>query len=114
MKQIKGQMSLFDFLEPEVGEYVTKHGAVLCHIMRKGMIGKKVVFPCGTQSMPDLCRVGVLEKYIPYEGTYRSIIYTGQKQRTLYTHRPGMEIYECLEWDKYPKRMANIGAKKEA
>ena len=109
MKQIKGQMSIFDFIEPEVGEYVTKHDAVICHIMRPGMIGRKVVYPCGTQSMPDLCRVGILEKYIPYEDTYRSIIYTGQKQRILFTHRPGLNIYEPLEWDMYPDRLANIG-----
>lgn len=121
MKQIKGQMSLFDFLEPEVGECVTKHGAVICHIMREGMIGKKVVWSCGTQSMPDLCKVGILEKVLPdkyyryYNGEYverpcdRAILYTGKKQRSSLLLMPGTEIYECLAWDKYPARMAAIG-----
>ena len=44
MKQLPGQMSIFDLIEPEVGEYVTTHGAVICHIMRPGYIGKKVVY----------------------------------------------------------------------
>lgn len=128
MKQLKGQMSLFDFLEPEVGEWVTRHGAVICHIMREGMIGKKIVWDCGTESMPDLCKVGILEKVLPdhyyhlINGEYirkpcdRVIIYTGKKQRSSLLLMPGTEIYECLNWDKYPGRMASIGmrTKREA
>lgn len=117
MKQIKGQMSIFDFLEPEVGEWVTKHGAAIPHIMRQSMVGKKVVYPCGTQSRPDDCQVGILEKYIWNwdNKCMRSIIFTGKKQRTLFDHMNGRDIYECLSWDKYPERMAAIGRRtKEA
>lgn len=119
MKQIKGQMSIFDFLEPEVGEYVTKHGAVICHIMRPGMIGRKVVWSCGTESMPDLCKVGILEKLVPdcyyrngvKKDCDRAILYTGKKQRSSLLLMPGQNIYECLPWDAYPERMARIGRK---
>ena len=116
MEQLKGQMSLFDFLEPEGGKWVTKHGAAIPHIMRPSMIGKKVVYPCGTQSRPNDCRVGVLEKYIwnPDNECMRSIIYTGKTQRTLFDHKNGRNIYECLEWDAYPARMSNIGKRAEA
>ena len=105
-----GQMTIFDFLEPAVGEYVTSHGANICHIMRPAYIGQKVVYDCSTKAHTWF-KVGILEKYIPYENTFRSIIFTGKKQRTLLTHRPGIEIYECLPWDAYPKRMAVIGGK---
>lgn len=95
--------------EPEVGEYVHKHGQVLCHIMRPAYIGKKVCIDVSTQSRKTF-QVGILEKYIPHEGTYRSIVYTGKPQRSLITHRNGETIYEVLPWDQYPERMEKIGS----
>lgn len=61
-----GQMSIFDYMpllqpEPAPGEYVENCGAIICHIMRHGYIGQKVVYDCSTQSHKWL-RVGVLEK----------------------------------------------------
>ena len=106
------QMTIFDWMptleqEPEVGEYVEKHGAVICHIMRKGYIGQKVVYDCSTVSHRWF-RVGVLEKYFECRGVMRSVIYVGKPQRILLDHYPGREIYECLPWDAYPKRMEKI------
>ena len=104
------QLTIFDWMpeEPEIGAYVTKTGATIPHIMRPGYIGHKVLFSCSTQSR-TLYRCGILENYIPYEGVTRSIIYTGAKQRTLLTHYEGINIYECLSWDKYPERMKALG-----
>ena len=109
---MQGQMTIFDWMptvqeEPEVGAYVTKHGAVICHIMRSNYIGSKVVYDCSTKSH-KWYRVGILEKYFEREGVMRSVIYNGSKQRILYDHYPGREIFECLPWDAYPKRMAAI------
>lgn len=87
------QLSLFDFIEPEVGQYVEKHGRVLCHIERKACVGRKIVINKSTIGH-EWYQVGVLEAYIPYEGTWRSIVYTGEKQRSLITHYPGINIYE--------------------
>lgn len=106
------QLTIFDWLpdlqeEPAVGEYVAKHGANICHIMRPSYIGRKVVYECSTHSR-ECFRVGVLEAYIPYEETYRSIIYVGEKQRILLTHRDGKDIYECLPWHSYKKRNDRI------
>lgn len=98
--------------EPDVGEYVRSTGATICHIMRPHYIGQKVLFDCSTQSMRNLYKCGILEKYIPHEGRMRSIIYTGAKQRTLLTHYPGIEIYECLPWEAYSER-AKRWTKKE-
>lgn len=108
---MKGQLSLFD-IAPEIipqrrafkptaehkpGDYLEDfgetRGANICHIMRPGYIGQLVCFDCSTQSH-TWTQVGILEKYIPHEGTYRSIIYVGKPQRILLTHRPGIEIYE--------------------
>ena len=113
------QMTLFDWMEqsasvaqampePEVGEYTEKAFAVIPHIMRPSYIGRKVLIDVSTQSR-EIYQCGILERYIPYEGTYRSIVYTGDRQRSLITHRPGIEIRECLPWNAYPKRMAAIG-----
>lgn len=110
-----GQMTIYDWMptmrkEPAVGEYVTKHGANICHIMRPSYIGKKVCFDVSTQNH-KIYQVGILEKYIPHEGYMRSVIYTGKKQRSLITHYPwtGADLFECLPWDAYPERMAAIG-----
>lgn len=107
------QMTIFDYMptlrqEPAVGSYVHKHGANICHIMRSGYIGSKVVYECSTQSH-ELWRVGVLEKYFLCNGVMRSVIYVGEKQRILLDHREGRDIYECLPWDAYPERMKTIG-----
>lgn len=107
------QLSIFDIMpdtqqEPEIGAYVTKTGAIIPHIMRPWYIGEKILFDCSTQSR-TLYQCGRLEKYIPYEGVTRSIIYTGTKQRTLLTHFPGREIYEPLPLDAYIERRQAIG-----
>ena len=84
----------------KVGEYVTRTGAAIPHIMRPGYLGKKVLIDVSTKSREEY-RVGILEEYIflPMDGVYRSIVYTGEKQRTMISHRPGKEIYECYPWD---------------
>ena len=110
MNEIPGQMTIFDLMpkntEPEVGEYVTEHGAVICHVMRPGYIGKKVVYSCGTESMPNLCRVGVLEKYFWNHNAscWRSVINPGTKHCVLIDHAPwntgrfsSSEIFECMK-----------------
>lgn len=104
---------LFDELkqEPDIGEYTHECGAVICHIMRPGYIGKKVLVDVSTQSLRNLFRCGILEDYIPYEGRMRSIVNVGDRQRLLITHYPGVEIHECLPWHRYENRMQNIGAK---
>lgn len=96
-----GQMSIFDYIPATIqpGEYVERWGAVIPHIMRPSFIGKMVVYDCSTQSHRWM-RAGLLEDYIKYESWTRSIIYVGTKQRILYTHFPGREIYECLPWDR--------------
>ena len=108
------QLSLFDLpgvrREPDVGEYVRECGAVICHIMRSGYIGRKVLIDVSTRSVA-MFQCGILEDYIPYEGRYRSIVYTGKKQRSLITHYPGVEIRECLPWDQYEARQRAIGQK---
>ena len=114
------QMSIFDVLsrqeheehinmiEPPVGTYVDACGAVICHIMRKSYIGRKVLVDRSTQSMTCF-QVGIMEDYIPYEGRMRSIVYVGKKQRALVTHYPGVEIREVLPWDAYEERNKAIG-----
>lgn len=97
--------------EPEIGEYVRETGAVICHIMRSGYIGRKVLYDCSTESQRNLYRCGILEKYIPYENRMRSVINVGKPQRILLTHYPGREIYECLPWDAYPARAALLKPK---
>lgn len=109
------QLTIFDVLsnveheehlamrEPEVGEYVTTTGAVICHIMRPTYIGKKVLYDVSTQSR-TLYQCGILEDYFPHEGGYRSVIYYGKKQRALINHRYGLNIFEPLPWDAYLAR----------
>lgn len=111
------QLDLFDVCEqlktePEVGEYVNEPGAVICHIMRRGYIGKKVLIDVSTTGM-TVFQCGILEDYIPYEGRMRSIVFTGQKQRALVTHYPGVEIHECMSWHWYEKRQKVIGGRHE-
>lgn len=109
---IRRQLSLFDMpelrREPEVGEYVKECGAVICHIMRRSYIGKKVLIDVSTKSM-TMFQCGILEDYIPYEGRMRSIIFTGKKQRSLVTHYPGIEIFEPMPWTWYEARLKAIG-----
>ena len=110
------QLTIFDWMpdiqkEPELGEYVERHGANICHIMRPNYISEKIIFDCSTQSH-KWYRCGILEKYFEREGgVMRSVIYTGERQRTLYDHYPGMEIWEPLPWNAYPKRMMGIYGK---
>ena len=96
---MNGQISLWSMeVNMNKGDYVMRHGQVLCHIMRPAYIGKMIVYDCSTQSHTWF-RAGILEDYIPYEDTYRSIIDVGERQRILLTHRPGIEIYEVEPWD---------------
>lgn len=95
------QLTLWDWMPdimpgPEVGEYVTRHGAIICHIMRPGYIGKMVVFDCSTQSH-EWFRCGILEAYIPYENTMRSIINVGSSAGRLLglDMFPGLELKAC-------------------
>ena len=93
------QMTIFDYMEPNVGEYVERSGAVICHIMIPSYIGHKVLYDCSTDSQRCF-RCGILEKYIPYEGSMRCVIYIGKKQRALVTRRDGHgNIFETLPWD---------------
>lgn len=114
---MKGQLTIFDIMaaedaketapdsarpEPETGAWVYDHGPVIPHIMRPGFIGRKVVYTCGTQSKPNLCRVGILERYFYNEHAecWRSVIDYGAKgHRTLIDHRNGREIYEVEDVD---------------
>ena len=99
-KEMKGQISFWDLLENiEPGDRVKTHGAVIPHIMRSAFIGKTVVVDKSTQSM-DIFVAGILEGYIPYGNTYRSIVYIGEKQRQLITHMPGVEIFELQPWSE--------------
>lgn len=115
------QLSIFDWMptlrqEPDVGEWVTEHGQVIPHIMRRSYIGKKVVMDKSTQSKKAY-KVGILEKVLTdfyWHGDEmvecdRSIVFDGGKQRNHILHMPGREIYECLPWDAYPERMNSIG-----
>lgn len=105
--QSPGQMTIYDFPEalpePRVGEWVKTHGAVICHIMRRSYIGKKVVIDKSTSSA-EWFRVGILEDYIEVDGGMRSIVYTGERQRHYIDHRFGLEIYEPMPWDWYDRR----------
>lgn len=117
------QLSIFDWMptaqkEPEVGEWVTEHGAVIPHIMRKGYIGKKVVMDKSTQSM-KIYKVGILENVVTDFYWHndkkvecdRSIVFDGGRQRNHILHMPGQEIFECLPWNAYEKRNEAIGRK---
>lgn len=100
---MQGQMDLFDWMpslqpEPEVGEYMDRTGANICHIMRPNYIGKKVLIDVSTQSHKwYLC--GILERYFERDGHMRSVVYTGKKQRSLIDHVNGRTLYECKPWD---------------
>ena len=124
---IPGQMNIFDFIpepqqqhskviakdlkEPEVGEWVESHGAIICHIMRKSYIGKKVIIDKSTQTHKWF-RCGILEEYFECRGVMRSVVFTGEKQRHLIDHYEGINIYEPLPWDAYPERMKAIFGRK--
>lgn len=95
---MKGQLTLLDWMpeavpEPEVGDLITQHGAVIPHIMRPGYIGRKIAYDYSTENH-ECFKVGVLEKYFECFGVMRSVIFTGKRQRTLLDHRPGKEIFE--------------------
>ena len=105
---MKEQISIFDWMqssapEPNIGDYVKRPGAIICHIMRAGYIGRKILVDVSTEHN-ELYQCGILENYIPYESFMRSIVYVGDRQRKLITHYPGVEIFECLPLD-YEKRV---------
>ena len=93
---MEGQMSIYDCF-PELclkpGDYVTEHGAVICHIMRKGFIGRLIVMDKSTQSR-ERWQVGRLEKYFECRGVMRAVVYDGKAQRSLIDFYPGTEIFE--------------------
>lgn len=95
-KLISGQMSLFDMPRSgrKPGDYQKTCGAIIPHIMREAYIGSFVLYDVHTQSQRPLFQLGILEKYIPYEGKMRAVIYTGKTQRALVTFYPGIEIWE--------------------
>lgn len=117
---MEGQLSIFDCFadlfktekwpEPEVGEWVEKHGAVICHIMLPGYIGRKVIMDKSTESHKWF-QCGVLEQVLPdhyyhlQNGDYiekpcdRVIINTGKKRRSSILLMPGIEIYETQKWE---------------
>lgn len=94
--------------EPEVGEYVTEHGANIPHIMRPGYVGKKVIVDRSTQSH-RWYQCGILEQYTECRGVMRSIVNIGKKDPLLIDHWPGTELFECLPYNAYTKRMSAIG-----
>lgn len=106
---LDGQISIFDWMptaqrEPEIGEWLEYPGAIIPHIMRPSYIGKKVLINLSTQSH-EWYKCGILEDYIRLDdGHYRSIVYTGERQRSLVTHLPGVNIYECRPWDFEARR----------
>lgn len=111
------QLNIFDLApeiepEPQVGEWVYKHGPVIPHIMRRSYIGKKVLMDKSTQSM-ECYKVGILERVV--EGSYynregkevkcdRSFIFDGGKQRNIITHMPGSEIFEIAHYENDKRR----------
>lgn len=108
------QMTIFDYIEkpePKVGEFVEEAGPVIPHIMVKSYIGKKVLYDCSTQSH-KWYRCGILEKYIPYEGSMRHVIRIGKKNYAYVTRRYGEaasiygtgNIYEIEPFD-FDKRL---------
>jgi hypothetical protein len=126
MNALKGQqMTMFDWLpalrqEPAVGEYVEKCGAIIPHIMRRSYIGQKVLVDTSTQSRVSY-KCGILKDVIKtfyWRGDQRiecdrSIVSYGRSRESLITHMPGQEIYECLPWDAYEKRVNAIGKGKK-
>lgn len=97
---MQGQMSIFDCF-PELclkpGDYVTTHGASICHIMRKGYIGSLIVMNKSTKSH-EWWQVGRLEDYFECEGVMRAVVYNGKQQRQLIDFLPGVGIYELRPW----------------
>jgi hypothetical protein len=79
--------------EPAPGDYVTQHGANICHIMRPGYVGSLVVYDCSTCGH-TWYRAGRLERYFEHEGHFRSVIYVGERQRILLDHVNGRDIFE--------------------
>ena len=98
---------LFDSREPDIGEYVEDHGAVIPHIMRPAYIGRKVIYDGSTVSHVWF-RCGVLERYFFCEGKWRSVIRVGPRHTILLDHRPGVNIFEPRHGDEYPKRYEKV------
>lgn len=107
---IPGQMTIWDFPqalpEPFVGEFGKTHGQIICHVMRKGYTGKKVLIEVAAGTF----QCGILEEYAEMpNGLMRSTVRVGNGLKYRITHRPGVEIFEPLPWDAYPERMRAIG-----
>ena len=115
---MSGQMDIFDcfpdLFEPEPGEFVTKCGPAIPHIMRKGMIGKKIVLDRSTPGMSHY-QVGILEDYIEFKGLgfWRAIIYVGKPQRIYHSTYDGNKLYELKPWD-WNERKKKLEERKNA
>lgn len=107
------QMTIYDFApdfrrEPEIGETIEEHGAVICHIMRKAAVGRKVCYPL--ELYGHRMRVGLLERYYKGEdGWWHSVILEAAGKETVLTHKPGVEIFYLFPFNFY-----NIKKREEA
>lgn len=104
---MKGQISIFDWMpssapEPNIGDYVKRPGAIICHIMRAGYIGRKILVDVSTEHN-ELYQCGILENYIPYESFMRSIVYVGDRQRKL------LHIIQALKYSNVCRGITKRG-----
>ena len=53
-KDIPGQISFFDFQEPDIGSFIEQPGAVICGIMRPGYICRKVCWDHYPERMANI------------------------------------------------------------
>ena len=102
------QLSMWDLLQTEEshypGEWLEEHGANICHVMRPGYVGRLICIDCSTVGH-RWYQVGRLERYffMEDERVWRAVVYTGSRQRSLISFRPGIEIFEVEPWD-YERR----------
>lgn len=106
---MEGQLTIFDCFadlfkkrEPEAGEWVEKHGAVIAHIMMPAYIGQKVIMDKSTESH-EWYQCGVLEDYfyLEWDKCWRAVVYDGRKQRNLINLTPGTELFETWKERKH-------------
>ena len=87
MKDISGQISIFDFtpskqekIKLKPGDYVERHGRQLTFDEIASMIGELIVMNKSTCSH-DWFEVVMVEKIVEHEGSRRLIYYDGSHQR---------------------------------
>lgn len=115
---MRGQLSIFDIdprcgPEPAPGEWVKTHGPVICHIMRRGYIGRKVVIDQSEWGHVNFL-VGILERVETscyYRGDQKiecdmSVVNVGSEKRFNVIHWPGNEIFELypFDWEERTKK----------